>query len=66
LIAGVGQIYNGQVGKGILVFIGVTLTMVWGINGNLIFIVFSIILWIVWICDAYTEAQKINRGEIKV
>lgn len=65
IISGAGQIYNGQLGKGILAFICVTLTMVLGIMGNQISTVFSIILWIVWICDAYTTAQKINRGETK-
>lgn len=63
-ISGAGQIYNGQLGKGIIAFISTTLTLVVGIMGNLILIVISIILWIIWICDAYTTAQKINRGEI--
>lgn len=65
IISGAGQIYNGQLGKGIVAFIVTTLTMIAGIMGNLTFMVISVIWWIAWIYDAYTEAQKINRGEIK-
>jgi len=45
---GIGQVYNGQVGKGILVF-----STCW-----------LIIPWIYGIVDAYAIAVKLNRGEL--
>lgn len=51
LICGVGQMYNGQVAKGILMLIGCVL--LW----------FVLLGWIVWIwsmIDAYTTAKKMN------
>ncbi len=48
VIGGAGQIYNGQVGKGVLIFLTTWL----------------VIPWIYGIFDAYNTAQKINRGEI--
>ncbi|MDD4182471.1 MAG: DUF5683 domain-containing protein [Candidatus Omnitrophica bacterium] len=48
IIAGLGQMYNGQVWKGLLIFIT-----------SLLFIP-----WIIGIFDAYFVAKKINRGEI--
>lgn len=47
-VAGLGQFYNGQAGKGILVFCT-----------SLLFIP-----WILGIIDAYQTAEKINRGEV--
>jgi TM2 domain-containing membrane protein YozV len=48
-IGGAGQIYNGQVGKGILIFLTSIL----------------ILPWIYGIFDAYATAKKINSGAIK-
>ncbi|MEJ2625738.1 MAG: GYF domain-containing protein [Pseudolabrys sp.] len=51
LICGVGQMYNGQVGKGILMLVGCILA--W----------FILLGWIVWIwsmVDAYQTAKKMN------
>ncbi|MFH1407134.1 MAG: TM2 domain-containing protein [Candidatus Omnitrophota bacterium] len=48
IIGGMGQIYNGQVGKGILIFLTSWL----------------IIPWIIGIFDAYNVAKKINEGKI--
>ncbi len=51
LICGVGQMYNGQVGKGILMLIGCIVS--W----------FVFLGWIVWIwsmIDAYTTAKQMN------
>ncbi|MCX5704180.1 MAG: NINE protein [Candidatus Omnitrophica bacterium] len=48
IIGGLGQIYNGQIGKGILIF----------------FTSWLIIPWIIGIVDAYKIAKKINQGEI--
>ena len=50
IIGGMGQIYNGQVGKGILI-----LCTSW-----------LIIPWIYGIVDAYKTAKKINQGRIVV
>ena len=51
LICGVGQMYNGQVGKGFLMLIGCV--ALW----------FALLGWIVWIwamVDAYTTAKEMN------
>lgn len=48
IIGGLGQIYNGQIGKGILIF----------------FTWWLIIPWIFGIVDAYQTAKKINEGKI--
>lgn len=50
VIGGAGQIYNGQIGKGILIF----------------FTTWLIIPWIYGIFDAYNVANKINRGEVVI
>jgi len=48
VIAGLGQIYNGQVGKGVLIF----LTSIF------------VVPWIIGIFDAYGTAKKINAGQV--
>lgn len=48
IIAGAGQIYNGQIGKGVLIFLTAWL----------------VIPWIYGIFDAYNTAKRINSGEI--
>lgn len=63
LFTGLGQIYNGQIGKGIMfIIIGVILALT-------IFILIGIILypifWVYNIYDAYNTAEKINAGLIK-
>jgi len=50
IIAGLGQIYNGQIGKGLLIF----------------FTGWLVIPWVFGIFDAYSTAKKINQGEITV
>jgi len=49
IMPGLGQFYNGQVGKGILVFLTFCL----------------IFPWIIGIIDAYNTAKKIKEGKIK-
>lgn len=62
LIVGVGQIYNGQVGKGVIIIIAAVISgVLWTIG---IGIIFSIIIWIYAIYDAYTTAKQINAGEL--
>lgn len=63
VFVGLGQIYNGQIGKGILfVIIGILLvfTMLLLIG----FILYPI-FWAYNIYDAYDTAKKINAGLIK-
>jgi TM2 domain-containing membrane protein YozV len=64
LFVGLGQIYNGQIGKGILfVIIGVILVLsMFVLIGFILFPLF----WVYNIYDAYKTAQKINAGEIAV
>lgn len=61
LIGGLGQIYNGQFGKGVAYFI---IEMIC-VASTLILIGFILtpIWWIVGIGDAYMSAKKINAGE---
>jgi TM2 domain-containing membrane protein YozV len=60
---GLGQIYNGQIGKGIsFIVVGILLLL-------MVFIFIGFILyplfWIYNIYDAYSTAKKINAGVIK-
>ena len=59
---GIGQIYNGQVGKGILFMILQVL------NCFLFLVAIGFLtvpaFWLYGIYDAYTTAEKINRGAI--
>lgn len=66
---GLGQLYNGQIGKGIflvilegvLLFVGF-LTLIVLIGFFILFAAF--ILWVWNLYDAYNTAELINRGEI--
>ena len=60
-LAGLGQIYNGQIGKGILLFL---IRLVSDCLFFLIFpLAFSFLLWIYGMYDAYKSAERINtRG----
>jgi len=59
LISGLGQIYNGQIGKGILFII------LYAISWALMFVVIGFItipiLWIWGMVDANNSAKKINE-----
>ncbi|KXB06746.1 hypothetical protein AKJ51_03000 [candidate division MSBL1 archaeon SCGC-AAA382A20] len=63
LFTGLGQIYNGQISKGIMfivigaVFAGLMLVII----GFVLYPIF----WIYNVYDAYKTAKKINSGEIK-
>jgi len=61
--AGLGQIYNGEIGKGLLLIIVQT------VNVFLIFLFIGFltypIVWIYGIYDAYTTAEKINLEMIR-
>jgi len=64
LFTGLGQIYNGQLRKGLLFmvigFINLLLTFV------LIGFVTAPIWWIYNVYDAYSVADKINKGQLVV
>ena len=63
-LPGLGQIYNGQIGKGIILII---LSVVfWLLSSIVIGIPFYIILWIYGMYNAYSTANKINAGAISV
>jgi TM2 domain-containing membrane protein YozV len=57
LLPGLGQVYNGMLVRGIILFIATLL-------GLLIFIIPGACIWIYSIYDAFRTAEKINRGEI--
>ena len=58
--AGLGQIYNGQILKGILFIViqGINLLLMFALVG---FVTYAII-WIWGMIDAYKTAEKINRS----
>ncbi len=60
LVCGLGQIYNGQIGKGIALLVAA------GISGLLCAVAIGFILlpvaWIYGIYDAYRTAEEINKG----
>jgi len=55
-LPGMGQVYNGKVGKGLLFVV-----CFWV---GLVLIIPGLIVWIYAMWDAYTEAGKINTGEV--
>ena len=61
-VVGLGQVYNGQILKGIIIFVAAIIAVfLWAI---IIGILFSILIWLYAIYDAYTTAQRINDGEL--
>ena len=57
LFTGAGQVYNGQLKKGILMQIGFWVGMIF-------MFIPTFIVWIYSMYDAYTQADKMNKGEI--
>ncbi len=57
---GLGQIYNGQIGKGIVFIIlyGISVALMWVVIG----FVTTPILWIWGMVDANNSAKKINKN----
>jgi hypothetical protein len=55
--SGLGQVYNGQLRKGVVIFFGT-------IAGIILFIVPGIIVWIFGVGDAWLTAKKMNEGKI--
>lgn len=60
---GLGQIYNGQIGKGIIFIIlyGISVALMWVVIG----FVTTPILWIYGMVDANNSAKKINENIAK-
>ena len=56
-LPGLGQVYNGQTGKGFLVFL---LTLL----GLIILVIPGLVVWIYGMYDAYNVAGKMNTGEL--
>jgi len=54
---GLGQVYSGQLRKGVAIFFGT-------IVGLLLFVVPGIIIWIFGVADAWLTAKKMNEGKI--
>jgi len=57
LIPGLGQLYNGEVGKAIGILIGTLI-------GLLILVIPGLAVWAYGMYDSYKTAQKMNAGEI--
>ena len=55
---GLGQIYNGQIGKGIAFIVAYTIS--WILIFILIGMITTPILWIYGMYEAYKSAEKIN------
>jgi TM2 domain-containing membrane protein YozV len=63
IFVGLGQIYNGQIGKGIMfIIVGVVCVVLMLV---LIGFLLYFVLWVYNIYDAYNTAKKINAGLIK-
>jgi TM2 domain-containing membrane protein YozV len=60
---GLGQIYNGQIGKGVVFIIlyGISVALMWVVLG----FVTTPILWIWGMIDANNSAKKINENMAK-
>ena len=60
---GLGQIYNGQIGKGVVFIIlyGISVALMWVVIG----FVTTPILWIWGMVDANNSAKKINENMAK-
>jgi TM2 domain-containing membrane protein YozV len=57
LFTGSGQVYNGQLGKGIGFVIGAVI-------GAMFYFIPGVIIWLLCIYDAYATAQAMNKGEV--
>lgn len=60
LIPGLGQIYNGQTAKGVVMVVAAIIVAIIGVMLIIPLIVY-IVLWIYGMYDAYTTAKEYNR-----
>lgn len=63
LIPGLGQIYNGQIGKGLLIIFVWSVAIVMVISAPLLGFGLAFLIWVLSIYDSYNQAEKYNRGE---
>jgi TM2 domain-containing membrane protein YozV len=56
-VPGLGQVYNGETEKGVIIFLATLI-------GAFIFIIPGVIVWIYGMYDAYKIAKKMNNKEI--
>ena len=61
LVPGLGQMYNGQMMKGVIYF--VIASICWTLTLVLIGFLLAPIWWGISVLDAYVTANKINNGE---
>ena len=57
LFPGLGQVYNGETGKGVLVLFGV-------LAGLLVMLIPGVAVWLFGIYDAWATARKMNAGTV--
>lgn len=60
LIIGLGQIYNGEIAKGLILLI--VSYLCWALFFLIILPIIALIIWIYAIFDAYNTAKDINSG----
>ena len=65
LIVGAGQIYNGQIAKGLLFMVIQVVNFILIICTFFLWTPVYLVMFVYVICDAYNVAKKINAGEIK-
>jgi TM2 domain-containing membrane protein YozV len=63
-IPGLGQVYNGDLGKGLVLFIAAVISVC--LMFLCIGFVTYIVIWLYSMFDAYNYAEKINRGDIRI
>ena len=57
LFPGLGQVYNGETGKGVLVLFGV-------LAGLLVMLIPGVAVWLFGIYDAWATARRMNAGTV--
>jgi TM2 domain-containing membrane protein YozV len=60
-VPGLGQIYNGQIAKGLCLF--VLYSLGWFLAGIVVGFFLLIPVWIYAIYDGYRRAERINAGQ---
>jgi len=64
ILCGVGQIYNGQILKGVILLVVITISYLIAMGGGEVFWILYLVIWLYGMYDAYTTAVKINNGEV--
>ena len=65
LFPGLGQVYNGEFHKGLLVQI-IFLVTFFGGGVSFLLIPIPLAVWVIGIYDAYTEADKMRKGQAQL